>query len=112
MSIVAVADLFGISGRRRDLIAVLAGAESEAQDEAGCLRYAFAATLSDADHFVLIGEWRDQAALDRHYASAGFANFRMALHGLLARPSMMTVYSVTGATRPLASGPMDPRDAD
>ena len=56
MTIVAVADLFGISGRRQELVG--------------------------------------------------------ALDGLLARPSELTVYSVSGAARPLASGPMDPRDAD
>ena len=112
MSVVAVADLFGISGRRHDLVAVLAGAEREANEEAGCVRYSFATTLAEPDHFVLVGEWRDQAALDSHYASSGFASFQLALHGLLARPSRMTVYTVTGSTRPLASGPMDPRDAD
>ena len=112
MSIVAVADLFGVSGRRQELVAVLANAERDAADQPGCLRYAFAAAVADPDHFVLIAEWQDDAALDGHYRSAGFASFQFALNGLLARPSQMTVYSVSAAARPLASGPMDPRDAD
>src|SRR2546426_12762242 len=112
MSIVAVADLFAVSGRRQELIAALAGAEREAADQPGCVRYSFAATIAEPDHFVLISEWRDQAALDAHYASPGFANFQLSLNGLLARPSEMTVYSVSGSARPLAAGPMDPRDAD
>jgi hypothetical protein len=29
-----------------------------------------------------------------------------------AAPSEMTVYSVSGSARPVAAGPMDPRDAD
>ena len=47
-----------------------------------------------------VSEWRDQAALDAHYASTGFANFQFSLDGLLARPSQMTLYSVRriGAT--------------
>jgi quinol monooxygenase YgiN len=112
MSIVAVADIFGISGRRQELVAALARAERDAADQPGCMRYSFAAAIADHDHFVLISEWRDQAALDSHFASSGFARFQFALNGLLARPSEMTVYSVSGSARPLASGPMDPRDAD
>jgi hypothetical protein len=36
----------------------------------------------------------------------------MAVDGLLARPSEMTMYDVSGEVRPVPSGPMDPRDAD
>jgi quinol monooxygenase YgiN len=112
MTIVAVADLFGISGRRKELVDVLAGAERDAIDQPGCVRYTFATTITGPDHFLLISEWRDREALDAHYSSPGFARFQFSLNGLLARPSEMTVYAVSGATRPLASGPMDPRDAD
>jgi quinol monooxygenase YgiN len=112
MSIIAVADMFGLSGRRQDLEAVLADAERDAAAQPGCLRYSFATTIADPDHMVLISEWRDQAAVDAHFASAGFASFQFALNGLLARPSEMTVYRVSGSVRPQASGPMDPRDAD
>ena len=112
MSIVAVADVYGIAGRREELLGVLADAEREAARRPGCLRYAFAATIADPDHFVLLSEWRDQAALTSHYESEPFANYQFALNGLLARPSEMTVYETSEATRPLPSGPPDPRDAD
>jgi quinol monooxygenase YgiN len=108
----AVADLFGIHGRREELLAVLAESEREAAVRPGCLRYGFAETLAEADHFVLVSEWRDEAALEAHYRSPEFASFQFALDGLLARPSEMTIYSVSEASRPMASGPMDPRDAD
>jgi quinol monooxygenase YgiN len=112
MAVVAIADLYGISGRRDELVALLARAEREAAAQSGCIRYSFAATLADPDRFVLVSEWRDQAAMDAHYRSQAFASFQFSLDGLLARPSDMTVYSVTAAARPVASGPMDPRDAD
>jgi quinol monooxygenase YgiN len=112
MPVLAIADLFGISGRRDELVAALAGAEREAVAQPGCVRYAFAATVADPDHFVLVSEWHDQAAMDAHYGSQGFARFQFSLDGLLARPSEMTVYEISGAARPVASGPMDPRDAD
>jgi quinol monooxygenase YgiN len=112
MPVVAVADLFGISGRRQELRAVLASAERDAASQPGCVRYSFAATLAEPDHFLLVSEWRDEAALDAHYASTGFATFQFSLDGLLARPSQMTLYSVSGSARPLSSSPLDPRDAD
>jgi quinol monooxygenase YgiN len=110
--VIAIADLFGISGRRRELQDVLAGAEREAARLPGCTRYSFAAAVADPDHFVLVSEWRDRAALDAHYGSPAFASFQFSLEGLLARPSEMTVYAIAEAVRPVASGPPDPRDAD
>jgi quinol monooxygenase YgiN len=112
MPVVAAADIFGISGRRHELLAALADAERESAVQAGCIRYSFAATIADPDHFLLFGEWQDQVALDAHFASSAFAAFQFSLDGLLARPTEMTIYSISGAARPVASGPMDPRDAD
>jgi quinol monooxygenase YgiN len=112
MSVIALADIFGISGRRQELLTLLAGAEREAAGQPGCLRYSFAETIAEPDHYLLISEWRGKSALDAHFASAGFASFQFSLQGLLARPSEMTVYSISESARPLASGPMDPRDAD
>jgi quinol monooxygenase YgiN len=111
-SVIALADIYAISGRRQELVAALADAEAAATVQPGCVRYSFTATIADPDHYVLISVWRDQAAMDAHYASPEFATYQLSLNGLLARPSEMTVYPVTGSARPLPSGPMDPRDAD
>jgi quinol monooxygenase YgiN len=110
--IVVVADTYGIAGRRQELVAALAVAERDATGRDGCLRYSVAATLADPDHFVIVSEWRDQTAVDGHYGSQEFARFQMALDGLLARPSEMTMFEVASEVRPVPSGPMDPRDAD
>jgi quinol monooxygenase YgiN len=104
--------MFGVSGRRGELVDLLARSERDAVVEPGCRRYAFAAALSDPDRFVLISEWDNQAALDAHYDSEQFAAFQFGLDGLLAKPSEMIVYSVTETLRPLNTRPMDPRDAD
>jgi quinol monooxygenase YgiN len=112
MSIIAVADMFAATDARTELVTALARAERDASDQPGCLRYSFAALIGNPDHFVLISQWEDEAALDAHFASPDFASFQFSLHGLLARDSEMTVYSVAGSSRPLASAPMDPRDAD
>ena len=112
MAVVAIADLFGIAGRRDELLAVLANAERDAAAQPGCLRYTYAAALADPDHFLLVSEWRDEAAMDAHYSSSAFAEFQFALDGLLARPSEMIIHTISASTRPVASGPLDPRDAD
>jgi quinol monooxygenase YgiN len=110
--VIAIADIFGISGRRRELRALLARTEQEVRGVPGSRRYAFAATVEDPDQFVLVSEWDTQDAMDAHYRSDAFARYQFELDGLLARPSEMTVYSVTDTVRPVPSGQLDPRDAD
>ena len=90
MAVVAIADLYGISGRRDELVALLAEAEREAAAQSGCIRYSFAATLADPDRFVLVSEWRDQAAMDAHYGSRPFASFQLRDSGTRqARPTRL-----------------------
>ena len=112
MVVIAIAEMFGISGRRDELATLLERFERWAGGEPGCKRYIFAATLADPSRFVLVSEWETQEALDAHYRSQAFAEFQRGLDGLLARPSESTVYSAEGAVRPLNTRPMDPRDAD
>jgi quinol monooxygenase YgiN len=110
--ILVVADIYGIAGRRQELISTLSAFAREAGAQDGCLRYSVAATLDDPDQFVTVSHWRDRAAVDAHYASQAFATFQMALDGLLARPSEAAVFDANETLRPLPSAPMDPRDAD
>jgi quinol monooxygenase YgiN len=112
MAVIAVAEMFGISGRRHELAALLERFERWAAGERGCRRYAFAATLADPSRFVLVSEWDNRESLDEHYNSEAFADFQFDLDGLLARPSQLTVYSAEESVRPLSTRPMDPREAD
>ena len=112
MAVIAVAEMFGISGRRAELMVLLERFERWAAGEPGCRRYVFAAALADPSRFVLFSEWDSQEALDDHYRSEAFTEFQLGLDGLLARPSELTVYSVENAVRPEDTRPMDPRDAD
>jgi quinol monooxygenase YgiN len=112
MVVIAVAEMFGISGRRDELATLLEGFERWAGGEPGCRRYIFAATLADPSRVVLLSEWESQEAHDAHYRSEAFADFQFGLDGLLARPSELAVYAAEGTVRPLNTRPMDPRDAD
>jgi quinol monooxygenase YgiN len=110
--LIAVGDMYGISGRRDELATRLAQFESWAAGEPGCRRYTFAATIADPSRFMLVSVWDSQAALDAHYASPEFADFQSRLRGLLVRTSELAIYAADDAVRPLDSSPMDPRDAD
>jgi quinol monooxygenase YgiN len=112
VEVIAIAEMFGISGRREELSAVLERFERWASGEPGCRRYTFAATLADPSRFVLVSQWESQELLDAHYRSQAFVDFQLSLDGLLARPSELTVYSAERAVRPLNTRPIDPRDAD
>jgi quinol monooxygenase YgiN len=112
MHVIAIAEIFGISGRRNELVALLTRTEQRVRELPGSRRYVFAARLDTPDQFVLLSEWETQDAMDAYHRSEEFARYQFDLNGLLARPSEMTVYSVTNAVRPLPSGPPDPRDAD
>jgi quinol monooxygenase YgiN len=112
MAVIAVAEMFGISGRRAELTTVLERFERWAGGEPGCRRYVFAAALAEPSRYVLFSEWENEEALDAHYRSDAFAEFQLSLGGLLARPSELTVYPLGSAVRPTDTRPMDPRDAD
>lgn len=112
MVVVAVAQMFGISGRRDELVGLLGRFERWAAGEPGCKRYAFAAILTDPNRYLLVSEWESQRALDTHYRSEEFVKFQLGLEGLLARPSELTLYSGEAGVRPLSTRQMDPREAD
>ena len=113
MAVIAIAEMFGISGRRAQLATLLERFGGWAGGEPGCRRYIFAATLTkDPQQARLVSEWETQEALDAHYRSEAFADFQLSLDGLLARPSESTVYSAEAPVRPLNARPIDHRDAE
>ena len=57
VAVIAVAEMFGISGRRDELTARLERFERWAAGEPGCRRYAFAATLADPSRSVLVSDY-------------------------------------------------------
>jgi quinol monooxygenase YgiN len=110
--LVVIAHMFGLAGTRSELVRLLAEAERTTAAQDGCLSYLVASGVVDRNHYIVVEEWRDQAALEAHYASIAFERFQYALHGLLARPSEVTIHSVVETHRPLAPALPDPRDVD
>jgi quinol monooxygenase YgiN len=107
-----IAHMFGLAGLRSELVRLFARVERATMAQDGCLGYLVTSGVVDRNHYVVIEEWRDQSALEAHYASPSFQRFQYELHGLLARPSEVTIHSVAETHRPLAPALPDPRDAD
>ena len=68
--------------------------------EDGCLAYAFAEDVLDPGLIHLHELWRDQAALERHFASAHMAEWRAAGRDLGTHDRDLRIYEV-GEGRPL-----------
>ena len=68
--------------------------------EDGCVKYAFAEDVLDPGLIHISEVWRDQAALDRHFASAHMADWRAAGRELGVGERNLRVYEV-GEGRPL-----------
>ena len=68
--------------------------------EAGCLSYAYAEDVLESGLIHITELWEDQAALDRHFASAHLAAWRAAWPGLGICDRNLVLYE-TGAARPV-----------
>ena len=93
MPVIAIAEIFGVSGRRVELVALLSRTERHVRELAGSRRYLFAAQLEAADQFVLLSEWDTHDAMDAYHRSEQFARSQFELSGLVARPSEMAIYT-------------------
>jgi quinol monooxygenase YgiN len=112
MTVVAVGRVYGIASGRSELIELMRRLAAAARTEPGCRSYAFAEALDAADEYIVVHEWDDRAALSAHYDGPAHEAYQQAVFGLLARPSDLAIHEVASTERPVASGPMDPRDAD
>jgi quinol monooxygenase YgiN len=112
MPVIALADIFGIDGRRGELLALFRETERSARATSGVRRYVFAAIPSVPDQYLLVSEFETQEAMDAYHRSDAFERYQFEVGEMLARPSEMSVYNVTEAVRPVASEPLDPRRAD
>ena len=111
-AVILVGEIFGLAGPRDELTAVMLRAQRDARAAEGCLRFTFARTLDDPDVLLLVQEWSDEAALERHFRSPAHAGYRRDVEGLLARPSQVRIHRIAQTVQPTPSTEMDPRRAD
>lgn len=110
--IVALADVYAQVGYGDEVKALMGATQLRVQGEPGCISYVFAEVVDDPGHFMVVEEWRDQAALDAHFRSPAFAEYQAEIRDWLVRSSDLRLHHVSETVLPQDSAPMDPRLAD
>jgi quinol monooxygenase YgiN len=80
-----------------DALPAMARMVEATRAEHGCLEYSYAEDLFDAGLIHVKELWADQAALDRHFASAHIAAWRAVWPSLGIRDRNLRVYDVDEA---------------
>jgi quinol monooxygenase YgiN len=112
VSALIVGDIYSLVGRADELVELLSETQVRARSEPGCLAYAFAEVVGDPGHYLVVQQWRDEAALDAHYSSPTFQRYQERVGEFLARPSEVRLHRVAETVHLRDPGPMDPRRAD
>jgi quinol monooxygenase YgiN len=103
--IVGLGDIYAQIPRREEVRELMRVTQASVREQPGCISYAFAETLDDPGHFVVVQRWRDQAAVDEHYGSRAFAEYQAKIADLLVRTSELSLHVVAEAVRPVGSVP-------
>jgi quinol monooxygenase YgiN len=72
--IVGLGDIYVQIPRREEVRELMRATQASVREQPGCIGYAFAETLDDPGHFVVLQRWRDQAAVDQHYSTSTTAH--------------------------------------
>jgi quinol monooxygenase YgiN len=107
--IIALGDVYAQIPRLESVRALMRATQARAAQQDGCISYLFAETLDDPGHFVIVQQWRGEAALAEHYRSQGFADYQAQIGELIVRSSELRVHVVQESYTPLDSAPIDPR---
>jgi quinol monooxygenase YgiN len=101
--LIALGDVYAQIQRREEVRELMHATQASAREQAGCEYYAFAETLDDPGHFVLVQRWRDEAALAEHYRSRAFADYQARIAPLLVRTSELSLFEARTGARLLSS---------
>jgi quinol monooxygenase YgiN len=101
--IIALGDIYAQIPRREQVSALMRALQDQVRGQPGCESYAFAETLDDPGHFVVVQHWRDSEALDEHYRSQACADYQAAVADQLIRTSELRLYVVQESSAPVES---------
>ena len=110
--IIALGDIYAQIPRRDEVRELMRVTQQRVREQAGCLSYAFAETLDDPGHFVIVQRWRDQEALDEHYRSQAFADYQAGIADRLVRSSELAMHVVQESFLPVDSSPIETSQDD
>lgn len=105
--IIALGDVYAQIPRREQVRELMRATQARMRDQPGCISYTFTVSLDDPEHFVIIEQWRDQAALEEHYRSRAFAEYQEQIAAQLVRTSELRVHLVQESLHPVQSSIID-----
>jgi quinol monooxygenase YgiN len=80
--------------RRDELIRLGQTVAAASREEAGCLNYTLYEDTESRNHFVMVEEWEDDEALQRHFKTAHIAEFMSAMPATLVAPPDIRFHTV------------------
>jgi quinol monooxygenase YgiN len=86
------------SAQHEELAALLRRMQDDSRREEGCLRYGFFAAVEDQHSFIAVEEWRDRAALDRHFAQPHLHEFTRRLLELVSEQPEIAIHEIAGTS--------------
>lgn len=110
--IIARGDIYVRIPDRERVTELMRTTQARVREQPGCLHYLFAETLDDPGHFVLMQQWQDRDALERHYRSQIFADYQAGIGGHLVRTSELRVYEANAGVMPFDPAPIDAAQDD
>ncbi|RMH03389.1 MAG: antibiotic biosynthesis monooxygenase [Planctomycetota bacterium] len=89
---VIAAELRAAPGRREELLALCRRMLAPSRAEEGCLSYRFFVDPDDPERVLFFEEWRDRAAIDRHFATPHFRDFQARTADLIDAEPVLRIY--------------------
>lgn len=83
------------AARRDELVALAQSMLAPSRAEDGCVSYDFLEEVGAPGNFLFFERWRDKAALDTHFAGAGFAKFAQAFPALIEGDADIRLFAVS-----------------
>lgn len=83
-------------GTEEEMLAAFRPVAEATRQEAACVRYELCQSLEDAQRFVLVEEWRDQAGLDEHLTLPHVKALLGVMPQILAEPLAMKMMTAKG----------------
>jgi len=105
--LIALGDIYAQIVHREEVSDLMRSTQEQVRTQPGCDTFVFAEVLDDPGHFVVVQQWRDQAALDAHYRSEPFRNYQAGIAPYLVRESELRVHDVASTVRPVGSAVID-----
>jgi quinol monooxygenase YgiN len=105
--IIALGDVYAQIPRVEAVRELMRATQARVREQPGCISYAFAQSLDEPAHFVLVQQWRDREALEQHYGSQAFANYQAQITKQIVQTSELRLHEVETSYAPVDSSRLD-----